>query len=175
MSGEAWAFSSGARIPKGVDAQAVGDRLHKLGVSRDGGYTPADVVEDARDPASPLHPAFGDLWDMTGEEAIQIALLHRASYIIRHIRLVTVVETPVGPVREYTTPVVSIIPRETEERRYMPAVRVMSDAEYREQALEDAFRYFWAGRQRFRKWQELARIFAVIDEETAARRVDKAA
>jgi hypothetical protein len=162
-------FSPAARLPKGLDAQAIGERLQRLAVK--GGYTPADVVEDARAPGSPLHPAFGDLWDLTPDEALQRVLETRASYLTRNMRIVIERKTDEGErVSEQRPMTVSVVERTADARRYIPVITAMSDADYREQVLEEAYRYFWAGRERYKNIAELSRLFKVIDEVVAKRR-----
>jgi hypothetical protein len=169
-------FSKGARLPKEADAQAIGDRLARLRSTLGKGYGLDAVVDDARDPSSPLHPAFDGLWEMSGDEAIRKVLEEQAAYIVRHIRILVERKRPDGAsVHEQRPAFVSVVERQSEERRYIPVVQVMTDADYREQALEDAFRYFWAGRERFKDFTELARIFAVIDEVARVRRASKLA
>jgi hypothetical protein len=170
MSGKmVYQFSASARLPKGLDAQAIGERLARL--ARIGGYTPADVVEDARNIGSPLHPAFGDLWDLTPDEALQRVLEGRASYLTRHMRIVVERKTDAGEcLREPRPMTVSIVERTADARRYLPVVTAMSDADYREQVLEEAYRYFWAGRERYKHIAELSRLFKVIDEVVTQRR-----
>jgi hypothetical protein len=170
MSGKmVFKFSAGARLPKGCDPQAIGERLQRLGGK--GGYTPAQLVEDARDAGSPLHPAFGELWDLTPDEALQHVLEERASYISRHVRIVTERQTDTGErVFEQRPAIFSVVERTADARRYIPVVTAMSDADYREQVLEEAYRYFWAGRERYKHIAELSRLFKVIDEVVTQRR-----
>jgi hypothetical protein len=44
-----------------ADAQAIGERLMEITEENSGRLRPDDVVEDARDPRSPMHPHFE--WD----------------------------------------------------------------------------------------------------------------
>lgn len=174
MSRMIYQFSKAARLPKGLDPQAIGERLERL--AKHGGYTPADVVDDARSESSPLHPAFGDLWDLTPDEAMQRVLEERAAYLSRHMRIVVIRKDDDGAsVSEQRPMTVSIVERASDERRYIPVVTALSDADYREQVLEEAYRYFWAGRERYKNISELARVFKVIDEVVAKRRTPHAA
>jgi len=168
-----YALSSSARLPKGIDPQGIGDRLAELRETLGQGFNLASVVEDARDPGSPLHAAFGSLWDLTAEEALDRALVNHAAYIVRHVRVVTVRVEHGKEVRAQRPAFVSVVERTSEERRYLPVARAMTDVEYRDQTLEDAYRYFWAGRERFKDLTELAAIFKAIDATVARRRVVK--
>lgn len=173
MTGMVYQLSSSARLPRGLDWQAIGERLAGLRETLGAGFSPDAVVEDARDPASPLHAAFADLWEMSAEEALAEVLRKHAAYIVRHVRVVTVRIERGQEVRDQRPAFVSVVERASEERRYLPVARAMTDAEYREQALEDAYRYFWAGRERFKDLTELAAIFKAIDATVARRRVAK--
>lgn len=170
MTSMVYQFSASARMPKGLDAQAIGMRLARLRNASGPGFTPADVVTDARKPTSPLHPAFGDLWDLAPDEALQRVLEDRASYIARHVRIVVERQVDGLTVHEQRPMTVSVVERTTSERRYLPSVTAMSDEDYREQVLEEAYRYFWAGRERYKNIAELARVFRVVDEVVAERR-----
>lgn len=170
MTTMVYQFSQAARLPKGLDAQAIGERLAKLRNSTGPGFTPADVVADARRPTSPLHPAFADLWGLTPDDALQRVLEDRASYITRHVRIVVDREVNGLTVHEHRPMTVSVVERTTSERRYLPSVVAMSDTDYREQVLEEAYRYFWAGRERYKHIAELAQLFRVIDKMVTDRR-----
>ncbi len=171
-----YALSSSARLPKGIDPQAIGERLAQLRETLGQGFSLASVVADAKArPGSQLHAAFGDLWSLTAKEALERALVNHAAYIVRHVRVVTVRVEHGKEVRAQRPAFVSIVERTSEERRYLPVARAMTDAEYREQTLEDAYRYFWAGRERFKDLTELAAIFQAIDTTVSGRRVVKEA
>jgi len=171
-----YAWASSTRLPKGIDPQALGEQLAQLRESLGQGFSPASVVADARaHPDGPLHAAFGDLWDLTAVEALERALVNHAGYIVRHVRVVTVRVERGEEVRAQRPAFVSIVERTSEERRYLPVARAMTDAEYREQTLEDAYRYFWAGRERFKDLTELASIFRAIEATVAGRRTTKEA
>jgi len=171
-----YAMSPSARLPNGIDPQALGERLAQLRETLGQGFNLASVVADAKaDPGGQLHKAFGDLWDLTAEEALERALVNHAGYIVRHVRVVTVRVEHGKEVRAQRPAFVSIIERTSEERRYLTVARAMTDAEYREQTLEDAYRYFWAGRERFKDLTELASIFRAIEATVASRRDAKEA
>jgi hypothetical protein len=64
-----------------ADAQAIGERLMEITEENSGRLRPDDVVEDARDPRSPMHPHFE--WDNT--VAADKYRLNQAREIIRII------------------------------------------------------------------------------------------
>jgi hypothetical protein len=68
-------------------AQAVGDRLEELQAANGQRLTPRVVVDDARDPQSPLHPCFE--WD-----DLRAAELHREQQARRVLSAIRVVVTP---------------------------------------------------------------------------------
>lgn len=163
-------WAQGTHLPKEADPQAIGERLARLREEFGEGYTPNAIVEDARRSDSPLHAAFAELWSLTAEEALDRALQEHAAYIVRHVRIVTVRVERGREVRDTRPAFVSIVERESGGRRYLPVARALSDADYREQTLEEAYRYFLSGRQRFRDLAELSDVFRAIDTAIATRR-----
>lgn len=136
----------------GLDAQAIGERLESLGA-----YTPAMVVEDARDEDSPTHAAF--TWDDT--VAGELFRLQEAGRLIRNI-IVVRERTP----REPRPPrgFVNVVERETGEHRYMGTAKALSDAEYRQQVIRRALHEAIAWRERYEHLREFAKVFAAIDK-----------
>lgn len=164
----AYKFSDAARVPRDMNPQVVGERLATLTADLGDGFTPQAVVDDARPEGSPLHPAF--TWDDT--VAAEKYRVEEAKYLIRHVYVLPEegAKDP-EPVRAF----VSVMDRESEDDRYMPIARVMSDEQYRDQLLGEALSYFISGRRRYARFSELARIFAAIDREQQKRNLKKAA
>lgn len=152
-------FGAGAHLPGTMDPQAVGERLTRLRTDLGDGFTPGAVVDDARPTDSPMHAAF--TWDDT--EAARKRREDEARYLIRHVYVVREDDEDKPPVRAF----VSVTERESDEDRYIPLVTALSDADYRDQLLSDALRYFISGRQRYAEFTELARIFTAIDRTAA--------
>jgi hypothetical protein len=95
--------------------QEVADRLSQL-EQESGNLNPADVVEDARDPASPLHDFFE--WD--DDVAAQQWRLSQARLLIRRVKIqVTVRDIPMDVARYVRNP--------DEPGTYSDIVRVRGD------------------------------------------------
>lgn len=158
-------FAVGAHLPKGLDAQTVGDRLAQLRDDLGAGFRPGAVVSDAESALSPLHPAF--TWD--DGEAARKRREDEARYLIRHVVVVREAETPDQQPREVRA-FVSVVERVSEQDRYMPVVQAMSDDEYRDQIVDRALREAIAWRHRYEDIKEFSRIFAAIDRTAQQRR-----
>jgi hypothetical protein len=137
-----------------LDAQSVGDELERIRVHQNGRIESEDVVREARDDASPLHPAF-DWNDATAAEKYRV---EQAKYLIRSIEVVIERsdEEPV-PIRAF----VSV--KRDEDRSYTSTVHALSDPVLRAQIVEQAFKELEAWRQRHAELTEFARFFSVID------------
>ena len=141
-----------------VRADAAGAAIEQIRRRNGGQVTPASVVDAARDPAHPLNPAF--LWDDT--EAAERYRQQQARMLINSIRVVVT-----GGGVERRTAYVSVHVREG-GRAYLPTSVVLSDAEYRSQALAEAMAALNGWRERYRHLTELSDVFEVIDRRAAA-------
>lgn len=152
-------------LPDRLDYQVVGERLEHLRETLGAGFAPSRVVEDARPEDSPLHEA-GFTWDAT--EAHQKLLEQEAAYLVRNV-----ISIDTGPdgVERTTRAFVSIVERESQERRYLPIVTALSDDEYREQILHTALKEALSWRRKYDELREFARIFEAIDR--TAKRIEK--
>lgn len=145
---------------RGLDPNVVGHELERLRARPDG-LTPTTLVESARSTRSPLHGYFS--WDLTAEEALQRALEHEASVLIRSI-VVVATDDETGTTQTAPAFVSVVI---AEERAYIPMVEALSDDQYRAQVLSEALSAFQALRRRYGQMKELARLFEVVDEVAA--------
>ena len=68
----------------GVAAQVAGERIEAIRRERGGWLSPHDVVEDARPPDSPLHPAFE--WD--DQRAAERYRVHQARTLLQRLVVV---------------------------------------------------------------------------------------
>lgn len=158
MPGTEYAWRDGARLQKGarVPAQAVGERLERLRAGAGGELVPEAVVEDARDPASPLHSLFE--WD-DAEAAHQ----HRLSQARAMIRAVVVryrAEPEDGP----RSIVAFVNVKEGDRQYYTSVAAAMSDPGRRAIVLRQAWEDFQALRKRYQNLAEFAALFAALDE-----------
>jgi len=147
-----------ASVARGLDAEQCEREMNKI--ARSGLLTPEALVESARDKDSALHDGF--TWDDT--EAAKAWRIEEAKAIIRAI--VYVEETENGP-REVRC-FVNVRDQNDEgenERsgRYVPIGLAMSNAEMRHYVLQVALRDAHAYAEKYRDFEELARIVRAID------------
>jgi hypothetical protein len=144
-----WRAGYHSQVPAPVAAAAL-NRLRSAG---GGGLTPEAVVEAARDPASPLHAAF--TWDDTA--AADAYRKQEARQLINSVRVTYATAEP--PKLAF----VSVNYRDTGERAYLPIDVVVSDADYRAQAIQQAAGYLEGLQRRFRDLDELGEVFAAAE------------
>jgi hypothetical protein len=133
-------------------------------LSRNGGRVgPSDVLDEARDPASPLH----DLFEWDNDEAGERYRLAQASALIRRwkgsvmkidaeakvVRVETVrrVQSPAGL-------------RSAGGRSYMPVEEIMANPETRDDMIKTVLRELSAYRKRYADLVALADVWAAIDD-----------
>lgn len=136
-----------------ADAQSAGERLAELHATQQL-LTPRAIVDDARDLESPLHALFE--WD--DSVAAEQHRLSQARHVVRSIRLVS------QAVNEPESLRVFVHVREDSEPHYTTAARAMSDEALRRQVLLRALQDLKRFRERYQEYQELARVFAAVDE-----------
>lgn len=126
------------------------DRLKANGVIR-----PVDVVDAAREESSPLHGWFN--WD-DSEAAHQYRLLQARNLL----RVYVIVDTP------ESNPVRALVSLTTDRNNpgggYRAIADVMGDQELRDQLLRDAFVQLGNLRKKYQHLQELAAVWAALDE-----------
>lgn len=138
-----------------VAAQIVGEELERIRVRHNSRLTQEDVVAEARDDASPLHPAFE--WD--DAKAGEQWRLEQASYLIRSIVVAVEANETKAPVRAFVN-----VERDT-DRSYTSVAHAMSDAELRAQIIAKALKELKSWRDRYSELVELAKLFADIDRD----------
>jgi hypothetical protein len=150
-------FSDGARFQAGAiqNANEVGTHLELLRKQFKGELTPKDVVEDARNPNSPLHSFFE--WDDSA--AAEQYRLKQARGLIRSV--VAIYTTPKEPARRAKAFI--HIP-EAGAEHYRSTPDALSTKKTRELVLQRAWREFQGWRQRYKDLKEFADLFAAADE-----------
>lgn len=141
-----------------ADPQSIGEHLEELSTAT-GGVTPAAIVEDARNQASPLHDCFE--WDdvVAGEAWRK----HTARQLVGSLVVVKVNQTQVaGTVRAFVN-----VKEGTKESFYSPVVRVMEDTALRSQVLDRARKELVQWRNRYSDLSEFAKVFTLIDSLAA--------
>lgn len=158
MQEQRYEFKPAARIPKGVNAQACGERIESLRLKRGGHLEESVLVDDARDPKSPLHRVFE--WDDT--EAARQHRLEQARHLLRSITVIIV--TPEEKVVEATAFVSTPTPRNPNRSTYTSTEYALSQPDLRKELLKAALRDLIAVRRKYAELSELAKVFAAIDE-----------
>lgn len=150
-----WKPGAGVKVP----AQVAGDELERLRVFQNGRLESRDVVSAARDPDSPLHPAFD--WDdaVAGEKW----RVEQAGHMIRHLDVQ--VERPDGP-PAHIRAFVSVV--RDEDRSYTSTAHALSDTELRQQVVEQAWRDLEAWQKRHAELVEFGGVFAAIEQARGA-------
>lgn len=131
-----------------LDAQAIGERLGQLP------HTPADIVEDARDPLSPLHPAFD--WNISPERAIQEYHEDQARRLVQAIEIVTE--------GGQTAPAFVSVVVGSGARAYLDTTTALASVDTAPQVLEEARRGLSNWRTRYGALQEFRSVVKAIDE-----------
>jgi hypothetical protein len=165
-SGRAWFGKAGkeefliyrfkkARRIKGVSAQKAGERIAELRERFGGGITPTQIVDEARRKTSPIHNAFE--WSDT--KAAEAYRLVQARMLIGAIVIVRDGSEPDEP--KIIQANVSV---NTESgRKYVSIQRAMSEAQLREQVLDEAYEDLQDWRKRYNSLKEFASVFDAID------------
>lgn len=159
MGAMAYQFKEGFRF-ENVNPQKAGERIEKIRARTNGLLTPEHVVEDARSVRSPLHNAFE--WNDT--VAAEKYRLDQASYLIRAIIVVPQGETSDRPPLRAFVNV-----KKDEQRGYTSLDVAMSDSDLRAQVVQQAWSELLGWRERYREYQELAKVFSVIDTASGDR------
>ena len=154
MSGVNYAWRPGARIS--IDAGKAGRELERIRTSNGGALTQEAVLAQARSANSSLHEHF--VWD--DGEAAEKYRLGQAGELIRSITVdISRSNLAEKPIRAFIN-----VTRPDGERSYTSTLVAMSDEELRKQVLRTAWAELLAVRKKYEGLEELARVFAAIDE-----------
>lgn len=126
-----------------------------------GTVTPAQVLEFASDPTTALHSAF--TWDDT-----EAATRYRVIEAQRLIRRTFVVLSVPGANEERRVHMAVSLPADRGAVGYRLMSEVLNDPEQRDQLLRAAMRELAAFRKKYGALSELAELFAVMDQASAA-------
>jgi hypothetical protein len=138
----------GAHLPKGLDIQAVGERLTALQAV--GPLTPAAFVSDAHDKSSPLHDAI-TTWDV--KKAAQKWWEEEAGYCIRSIEIIA---DDGQPAPAFTSV------RSGGSSAYQATMQAMADSVVRAQIIAQAKAEHDAWTRRYHRFEELAAICEAV-------------
>lgn len=152
-------FAEGARFQAGADAanaKVVGERLDHLRNKFKGELTPDDVVEDARNSKSPLHPFF----EWNDGAAAEHYRLQQARGLIRSV--VAIYTRPDMPAVR-TKMFVHI--SEPGAPHYREASHAMGQADTRHAVLQTAWRELQSWRKKYAELREFSDLFEIIDDK----------
>lgn len=133
-------------------AETYGRHLSQL-KTENGGLRPEDVVEDARDPESPMHSWFE--WDDT--EAAEKYRCTQAYYLFRNINVVLTVNEEEVTTRAFYNVVVK-------ERVYVTVGKVLTEDDLREQVIEKARKSLASWMRIYGLYEELFAVIKPIEE-----------
>lgn len=134
----------------------IKEALAKI-AERDGELRPRVVVDEARDPNSPLHAEF--CWD--DNEAAEKYRLVQAGQLIRRVWVTVTRDSSFDrPVREY----VKVTSPTSSGDSYQPVVKVLSDEQLRAELLSKFFNKIAALQREFGHLNELASIFKAAEK-----------
>lgn len=151
-------FAEGARFQSGAhkaDPNLVGQHMEALRQQCKGEVTPQDVVADARNENSPLHPFFE--WD-DGEAAEQHRLGQARGLIRAVVAIYVSMDRPAVRQKYFVH-----IP-ESGTPHYREATHAMSISATREMVLQRALDEIKQWRRRYADMKEFADLIEVIDE-----------
>ena len=132
------------------DVQAMGRRLVKLG-GRSGTLDAGSVVEDAKDPTSPLHGEFE--WDVV--KAAHAHWLEQARYVMRAIEIIYEEKGRAFQHRLF-------ISLDEAPESYVAARRVLTDKQQREAWVNQALRELRSWCARYQSVKELSTIYEFL-------------
>lgn len=137
--------------------------------ARRGMLTPRIVVEEARNPKSPIHECFE--WD--NDHAAELWRLSQAGYLIRSL---VIVKDDAG--NKLPTPPRWLVLRpaasKEETTQYVTLTEAMRHKDSRERLLADALAELESFKRKYDSLLELAEVFAAMDRAIAAARAKKA-
>ena len=137
-----------------VDAEDAAAILRDI-EQRDGTVHPIAVVEAARAKRSPIHDQFE--WDDT--RAAHEHRLEQARVMVRCLVYVEIIEE-----KEKSREPAFVHIKTNDDRSYMSTCIAMSNADLREQVVNEALRGLEAWRRKWQHLSELAHIFSAIDQ-----------
>ncbi len=151
-------FSEGARFQAGAKTDApevVGNHIEMLRKKQKGELTPQDVLEDARNPNSPLHSFFE--WN-NGEAAEQYRLQQARGLIRAVVAVYTFDDKPAVRTKAY------VHINDPGAQHYREASHAMSQPRTREMVLQRALEELRQWKRRYKDLQEFAQLVEVIDD-----------
>lgn len=151
-----WSVGSSFR----VSPQIAGEYLDDLRKRNGGIVKPIDVVEAAKDPASPIHGEFE--WDV--DKAAETAWKQRARQMLNHLVIVVDVHKSKP---EQTPPAFINVQVTKGSRGYASTDAVAASPEWQAYALDQCMKMLVGLKRRFNHLSELDSVWAAIDEASS--------
>lgn len=155
-------FKDGSRCHG--DAQKVGEALEEVRLKHEGFLDEKDVVAEASNRSSALHPYF----EWNDKRAANEYRLDQARDLIRSI-VVSYPESQNESVRYY----VSVKPSEDQEARYYPTELAVKNEDMRQNILAAALRDMKSFMKRYEQLQELSKLFNAMKLEIKKHEIKK--
>lgn len=139
-------------------AQVYGPHIEVLYEKNNGKLKPKEVVDDARNKKSPIHPFFE--WDDTiaGEKFRKV----QARHLMGNIITVVVINNKEEEVKANYSIVFEN--KDEDKRAYFPLETVMTNDEYRKEIVKSALEEVRGWQERYKIYSELSAIFKVINK-----------
>lgn len=143
-------------------AERYGARIYALSEKYGDNLDDEHLIEDARNESSPLHDWFE--WD--DKVAAHKHRIRQASYLSRNIKIKVRTRKQDYETRAFYR----VKTRNTRsgtykgrKRQIVPAQRVLTKQEYREQIITEALKYLRAWRRKYAVYTELSELFDAVD------------
>jgi hypothetical protein len=156
--GKIFKVAEGAiKIPK-HKVQIYGECLDRI-AQQYGSIKQEDVVEEARNPKSPIH----DFFDWSDKEAAEKWRLEQAGYLIRSIKVVIKYDHQVKEQRAFFS--VQTTPNEKIKNvAYVRIERALTEPELRKQIVANALAELEFWQEKYSEYKELTMVFRAINK-----------
>jgi len=143
-------------------AQEIGEELLRISTDEEL-PTASEIVESAKDKTSPLH----DLFEWDDSIASEKWREHQARLIVNHLIIIKKMDHEDVEVKAFWNVSKADDPEDESARRYVFAVKLLKNDDYRRQMLKQALDEIKTWREKYRILKELHEIFE------AAKRIQK--
>lgn len=140
-------------------ARRYGERIAKL-MEGTGYTTPRIVVNDARDPKSPLHDYFE--WDQ--KVAAEKWRIEQAGYLLRHISI-EVLGNDKQEIRGFYSVTPSSDMHASEPKVYVSLNTILTDKDKRDEVIAYALRELNGWMQRYNQYKEMKHLIKIMSVE----------
>jgi hypothetical protein len=151
--------SDGARLN---DSQAAryGSRITHL-KEKKGFVTPEIVINDAKNPKSPLH----DYFDWNDREAAESWRIEQAKYLIRHIVVTIINDDKPETIRQFYSITPTTDMHTDSPKVYVTLDDVLSNVDTRKEVIAYALRELEGWKARYKQYSELSGLIEILEDE----------